>query len=382
MIHYRPGRIFLSVPHMGGHETNYVQKALEDNWVSTIGPNLPGFEHDICQHTNARYAVALNSGTAAIHLALQLLGVKAGDEVLCSTFTFVATANPILYVGATPVFVESEPETWNMSPSTLREAIEGRLKAGKKPACILVVHLYGMPAKLKEIMAIAEEYDIPVIEDAAEALGSRYSGHQVGTLGLMGIFSFNGNKIITTSGGGALITNDEEVAQKALFLATHSKDPAPYYEHSQMGFNYRLSNICAGIGRGQFDVLEKRIKQRREVYSYYRNQLASIEGVSFLDEPKGCFSNRWLTNIVLSEELRTTPESIRQALEQENIETRPLWKPMHLQPLFKDNPYYGDNFSGRLFSRGLSLPSSSSLTEEDLGKVVKALKRELLAASA
>ncbi|GAB3203526.1 DegT/DnrJ/EryC1/StrS family aminotransferase [Pontibacter aydingkolensis] len=360
---------------MGGHEKNYVQKAIEDNWVTTAGPNLPGFEHDICQHTNARHAVALSSGTAAIHLALRLVGISAGDEVLCSTFTFVASANPILYLGASPVFIESEAETWNMCPDTLRSAVEDRLNQGKKPAAILLVHLYGMPAKLKEIMAVADEFGIPVIEDAAEALGSRYGGHQVGTFGRIGVFSFNGNKIITTSGGGAIITAEEDLANKAKFLSTQAKDPAPYYQHSEMGYNYRLSNISAGIGRGQMEMLEVRVKQRREIFNYYRNQLESIEGIEFVAEPKTSFANRWLTTILLPEGHK--PESIRQALEDENIETRFLWKPMHLQPLFASNLYFGDGLSERLFNCGLCLPSSSSLQEEDLEKVVKNLKKLL-----
>jgi dTDP-4-amino-4,6-dideoxygalactose transaminase len=372
---YRPGRIFLSVPQMGGHEKNYVQKAIEDNWVTTVGPNIPGFEHDICQHTNARHAVALNSGTAAIHLALRLLDIGPDDEVICSTFTFVASANPILYLGAKPVFIESEPDTWNMCPDTLKNAIEDRIKKGKKPAAILLVHLYGMPAKMKKILAIADKYEIPVVEDAAEALGSRYEGHQVGTFGHIGIFSFNGNKIVTTSGGGALITENQEVAEKARFLANMAKEDVPYYQHSQMGYNYRLSNISAGIGRGQIEVLETRVKQRREVYSYYKKQLSHIEGFQFLPEPKKCFSNRWLTTILLPELFE--PEQIRLALEEENIETRRLWKPMHLQPLFAENIYYGDGLSEKLFNRGLCLPSSSSLTEEELDKVVKNLQRLL-----
>ncbi|WP_162052016.1 DegT/DnrJ/EryC1/StrS family aminotransferase [Pontibacter pamirensis] len=374
-MNYRPGRIFLSVPHLGGHEKNYVQKALEDNWVTSTGPNLPGFEHDICQHTNARHAVALNTGTAALHLALRLVGVKAGDEVLCSTFTFVASANPILYLGATPVFVESEEETWNMCPDTLHETITARLKAGKRPAAIVLVHLYGMPAKLSNIMAVADEFGIPVVEDAAESLGSRYSGHQVGTLGRIGVFSFDGNKIITTSGGGALVTEDQQLAEQALFLATHARDAAPFYQHSQMGYNYRLSNISAGIGRGQIEMLEMRVKQRREIFTYYKNQLQHIEGLQFLQEPKTCFSNRWLTTVLLPESHH--PEKVRLALEEENIETRPLYKPLHLQPLFAHYPYYGNNLSANLFERGLCLPSSSSLTEEELDKVVKHLKRIL-----
>lgn len=374
-MNYRPGRIFLSVPHMGGHEKNYVLKALEDNWVTTTGPNLPGFEHDICQHTNARHAVALSSGTAAIHLALRVLGIGPGDDVLCPTFTFVASASPILYVGATPVFVESEAGTWNMCPDTLRQAIDVRIKAGKKPGCILVVHLYGMPAKLKEILAVAAQYEIPVVEDAAEALGSCYGGHQVGTLGSIGVFSFNGNKIITTSGGGALITTNEQLANQARFLAAQAKDPAPFYQHSQLGYNYRLSNVSAGIGRGQLEVLKKRVKQRREVYVYYKERLQQIEGLVFLPEPEGCFSNRWLTTVLLPES--HSPESIRLALEKENIEARPLWKPLHLQPLFKEAPYYGNNLSEELFCRGLCLPSSSSLTEEELDQVIKVLLRQL-----
>lgn len=374
-MNYKPGRIFLSAPHMGGHEKNYVQKALEDNWVSTVGPNIAGFEHDICQHTNARHAVALNSGTAALHLALQLVGVKAGDEVLCSTFTFVATANPILYIGAIPVFIDSEPETWNMCPDLLKQAIEERISKGKKPACIVVVHLYGMPAKLKEIMAISEEYGIPVVEDAAEALGSRYGGHQVGTFGKIGVFSFGGNKIITTSGGGSLITTDEVLAEQAVHLATQAKEKAPHYQHNKMGFNYRMSNVSAGIGRGQIEVLETRVKQRREIFSFYKNQLQEIEGISFLGEQKESFSNRWLTTILLPD--RTTPDAVRQALEEQNIETRLLWKPMHLQPLFEGCTYYSRGLSDHLFARGLCLPSSSSLTEEDLNKVAKELKQLL-----
>ncbi|WP_305790898.1 DegT/DnrJ/EryC1/StrS aminotransferase family protein [Pontibacter sp. SGAir0037] len=361
---------------MGGHEKNYVQKALEDNWVSTAGPNLAGFEHDICQHTNARHAVVLSSATAAIHLALRLLGVQPGHKVICSTFTFVAAANPILYMGATPVFVESEANSWNMCPDTLREAIEDCMKSGEKPACIILVHLYGMPAKLKKIVAIAEEYDIPIIEDAAEALGSRYSGHQVGTFGRIGIFSFNGNKIITTSGGGALVTPDEETANQARFLANQAKEDAPHYQHSQLGYNYRLSNVSAGIGRGQIEVLEKRVQQRREIYNYYKANLESF-GLEFLPEPKNCFSNRWLTTVLLHPETGKTPENLRLELEEHNIESRPLCKPMHLQPLYQQAAYYGDNLSGKLFERGLCLPSSSSLTEEELAKVVQVLKKVL-----
>ena len=366
----------MSAPHLGGHEKNYVQKALEDNWISTEGPNLPGLEHDICQHTNARHAVVLNTGTAALHLALRLLGIKPGDEVLCPTFAPVATANPILYLGAIPVFIESEADTWNISPDILEQAIEARLKAGKKPSCILVVHLYGMPAKMNELLKVAEQYGIPVIEDAAEALGSRYGGHQVGTFGKLGIFSFGGNKIITTSGGGALITEDKSLAEKALYLATEAHDDAPHAWHSQMGYNYRLSNISAGIGRGQIEVLEKRIKERREVFNYYKDKLSDA-GLEFIPESKNCFSNRWLTTVLLDPELNNKPEGIIHALEEHNIEASPLWKPLHQQPLFKNNPYYGDHLSERLFARGLCLPSGSNLTDEELEKVVQVLRTVL-----
>ncbi len=361
---------------MGGHEKNYVQKALEDNWVGTSGPNLPGLEHDICQHTNARHAVVLNSGTAALHLALRLVGVKPGDEVLCSTFAPVASANPILYLGAIPVFVESEPDTWNMCPATLEQAIEERLKTGRKPACLLLVHLYGMPAKLNEILKVAERYAIPVVEDAAEALGSRYGGHQVGTFGRFGVFSFSGNKIITTSGGGALITEEQEAAERALYLATQAKDAALYARHAQLGYNYRLSNISAGIGRGQMEVLEMRVKQRREVFNFYRNQLQHL-GFEFVAEPKNCFANRWLTTVLLDPELGKKPEDIITALEEQNIEAAPLWKPLHQQPLHQGCLYYGDGLSERLFARGLCLPSGSNLSDEDLEKVVQSLKRAL-----
>lgn len=358
---------------MGGHEKNYVLKAIEDNWVTTAGPNLPGLEHDICQHTNARYAVALSSGTAALHLALSALGVQEGNDVLCSTFTHAATASPILYVGATPVLVDSEPETWNMCPDALREAITARRKQGKKIAAIVLVHLYGMPAKLKEIMQVAEEFEIPVVEDAAHALGSRYSGHQVGTFGQSGIFSFDGNKIVTTSGGGALITGNESLAAQARFLV--AQDAAENPQHAQVGYNYRLSNISAGIGRGQMELLEMRVKQRRSIFTYYEQQLMHIEDLSFQQESKVCFSNRWLTAILLPAPHK--PASIKQALDEENVETRLLCKPLHLQPLFQNSPYFGDGSSEKLYNRGLCLPSGSNLYEEELEKVTRVLKRLL-----
>jgi dTDP-4-amino-4,6-dideoxygalactose transaminase len=370
-MNYKPGRIFLSAPHMGGHEKNYVQKAIEDNWVSTTGPNIIGFEHDISQHTNARHVVALNTGTAALHLALQLAGVKSGDNVICATFTSVASVNPVFYLGAKPVLVDCEPDTWNMCPELLEEAIKEQLKRGKKPAAILLVHVYGMPAKIKEIMAIAEQYEIPVVENASEALGSRYCGHHVGTFGKIGTFSFNGDKIITTSGGGALIATDENIIKQALHLANQANDDG--YAHSQVGYNYRMSNISAGIGRGQIEVLETRVKQRRDIFNYYRNQLKQVEGITFLPEPKECFSNRWLTTLLLPESI--TPEAVSQSLEEHNIETRPLWKPMHQQPLFKDCTYFGQGISDRIYAKGICLPSSSFLSEDDQLEVIKQLKQ-------
>jgi dTDP-4-amino-4,6-dideoxygalactose transaminase len=360
---------------MGGHELNYVHKAFEDNWISPVGPNLPGFEQELCASTGAPFAVALNSGTAAIHLALRLLHLQPGDEVLCSTFTFAATANPILYERAVPVFVDSEPENWNMSPQALEEAIHHRLARGNKPKAIIVVHLYGMPANMYEIMRLSEQYDIPVIEDAAEALGASFFSRMAGTFGLMGIYSFNGNKIITTSGGGALVSAQPELVEKARFLATQAKDPAPHYQHSQVGYNYRMSNISAGIGRGQVEVLGKRVKQRREIFEGYVEGLRDLEAIQFLKEPAGYFSNRWLTCITLDPNAGVGPEDLRLHLARHHIEARPLWKPLHLQPIFQPYPYYGDRTSERLFAQGLCLPSGSNLSEEDHQKVIKTVRK-------
>ncbi|MCB2379658.1 aminotransferase class I/II-fold pyridoxal phosphate-dependent enzyme [Hymenobacter sp. BT635] len=372
-------RIFLSPPHLGRHELNYVHKAIEDNWVAPAGPNLTGFEQDICHYTGAAHCVALSSGTAAIHLGLILLGVGPGDEVLCPSFTFVATANPILYLGATPVFVDSEATTWNMCPDRLREAIEHRIQLGKKPKALILVHLYGMPAQLDQLQAIAELYDIPVLEDAAEALGSRYDGRRLGTFGAVGVFSFNGNKIITTSGGGALVTAKTEWAEQTRFLATQAKDPAPYYQHSAVGYNYRLSNILAGIGRGQMELIDSRVKSRREVFAWYQANLKHISVLQFgPTEPALGFSNRWLTTITLDvAHTSVTPEQVRQHLETHNIESRPLWKPLHQQPLFAQAAMYGGAVCTDLFTRGLCLPSGSSLTETDLRRVSDALQEIL-----
>ena len=332
----KPNRIFLSPPHMGGQELEFVHQAFESNYIAPLGEHVDAFEQELCRVTGTSHAAALSSGTAAIHLALIILGVKQGDVVLCQSFTFAGSANPIIYLGAEPVFIDSEHETWNMDPELLKKAIQDCLARGKKPGAIIPVHLYGMPAKMQEIMAISREFDIPVIEDAAEALGSSLDDKPCGSLGDIGILSFNGNKIITTSGGGALLSDDPEVVQKARFLATQARDPAPHYQHSQVGYNYRMSNVLAAIGRGQIRVLEERIQARRNTHERYLAKLGNIPGISFLPEPKGFISNRWLTTIVVNPEETggVTREDIRLALERENIESRPLWKPMHLQPVF------------------------------------------------
>ena len=373
-------RLFLSPPHLGRHEMNYVHKAIEDNWVAPAGPNLTGFEADICQATGVAHCVALSSGTAAIHLGLILLGVGPGDEVLCPSFTFVATANPILYVGATPIFVDSEADTWNLCPQHLREAIIDRIAQGKKPKALLLVHLYGMPARLPEILAIAAEYELPILEDAAEALGSYFNNQPLGSFGTVGVFSFNGNKILTTSGGGALVTNDAALAQKARFLATQAKDDAPHYQHSEVGYNYRLSNILAGIGRGQMELLNERVKRRREIFAWYKEHLAGLPGLSvaLATEPEGGRSNRWLTTVLLDPtETTATPETLRLQLETHNVESRPLWKPLHLQPLFQAAPMYGGAVCANLFDRGLCLPSGTAMTEADLRRVAEAVAEGL-----
>lgn len=371
-------RIFLSPPHMGGEELPFVQQAFETNWVSPAGPHIDAFEKELAVYNNIEHCAALSSGTAAIHLALIILGVERGDEVLCSTFTFSGSCNPIVYVGATPVFVDSELETWNIDPVLLEEAIVDRIKKSKKPKAIILVHLYGMPAKINEVMAVARKYEIPVIEDAAEAIGSTYHGQKAGTFGDIGVFSFNGNKIITTSGGGALVSKNEEWIKKARFLATQARDPAPHYQHSEIGYNYRLSNICAGIGRGQLQVLDDRVKRRREIFEFYRANL-KMEGVSFQPEMAGSFSNRWLTTILIdpTKNQGVTREDIRLALEKENIESRPLWKPMHLQPVFEDCPSFINGKSESLFKNGLCLPSGSQLTQPVIEKVISLFRGAL-----
>ncbi len=366
-------KIWLSSPHMGGTEIKYIQHAFDTNWIAPLGPNVDGFEHDIEKYLGQGVSVAaLSSGTAALHLALIILGVKAEDEVICQSMTFSASANPIVYQGATPIFVDSEPATWNMSPAFLRQAIEDRISKGKKPKAIILVHLYGMPALIDEIVEISQQYQIPIIEDAAEALGSNYKNRPLGTFGDLAILSFNGNKIITTSGGGALVSNNQEWIKQARFLSTQARDQAPHYQHSQIGYNYRISNVLAGIGRGQMEVLAQRVSQRRYNFEYYRKALSTIKEITFLDEPgNDFFSNRWLTTLLFkSTDARL---KIYNTLNQLNIESRPLWKPMHLQPVFEKYPFYGHNICNNLFERGLCIPSGSNLKEEDLKKVVEGI---------
>ena len=360
-------KIWLSSPHMGDNEFAYVNEAFNTNWIAPIGPHLNRFEEKLSDISNGFSVAALSSGTAAIHLALVLLGVSDGDEVLCSSFTFSASANPIVYQRAKPIFIDSEYDTWNMCPSKLEEAIQSRLKAGVKPKVIIVVHLYGMPAKMNEIKAVASKFEIPVVEDAAEALGSTYFEEPLGTLSEIGIFSFNGNKIITTSSGGALISSNDEYVKKAKFLSTQARDEAPHYEHSNIGFNYRLSNVCAAIGLGQLEVLDKRVEQRRNNHSFYEKVLSQYDKIQFLKEPDGFYSNRWLTTILLPD--FDSREKIRLALAEEKIESRPLWKPMHLQPIFKDCLIFGGSVCEELFERGLCLPSGSNLNESDLTRI-------------
>ena len=368
-------RIYLSPPHIGDLERKYVEEAFNTNWISPAGPHLAAFEEELAAYLGEGvHVAALSSGTAAIHLALIILGVGQVDEVICSTFTFSGSCNPVVYVGATPVFVDSDPTTWNLDPTLLRQAITDRIdKTGKKPKAIIVVDLYGNPARLNEIVGIAQEFGIPLIEDAAEALGSTYHGRKLGTFGEFGILSFNGNKIITTSGGGALVSKNREFIEKAKFLATQARDKAPHYQHSHIGYNYRLSNVCAGIGRGQLSVLDSRVKARRSNYDYYLKNLENSSNYQFLAEPDGVFSNRWLTTVLLGSP-GIAPEKMRLALEESNIETRPLWKPMHLQPVFQAAPYYGNGVSEKLFGEGLCLPSGSALDYVNLGRIVACLK--------
>ncbi len=371
-------KIWLSLATMGGYEQKYIQEAFDTNWVVPLGPNVNAFEHALEDYLGEnKKVVALSSGTAAIHLGLIQLDVQPGDEVICQSFTFAASANPIKYLGGTPVFIDSEPDTWNMSPKFFREAIKDRIaKTGKKPKAIIPVHLYGMPAKMDEIMAIANEYDIPVLEDAAEALGSEYKGQKCGTFGHFACLSFNGNKMITTSGGGALVCSNEKEAKTTMFYATQARDDAPHYQHSKIGYNYRLSNISAGIGRGQMHVLDKHLARRREIHSIYKKALSGLKGISVFDDPSPDFaSNHWLTCVIVNpSEAGFTREDLRLKMDAENIETRPLWKPMHLQPVYADAPFYGDGTAEQLFDDGLCLPSGAGLTDEDIDRVIEVIK--------
>lgn len=374
-------KIWLSSPHMGGNELKYIHEAFEENWVAPLGPNVNGFESDLEQYLNADVKVAaLSAGTAALHLALIECGVGYGDEVICQSMTFSASANPIAYQGALPVFIDSESDTWNMCPKALREAIIDRVYKGKKPKAIIVVHLYGMPAKMDEILAIANEYEIPVIEDAAEALGSTYKGKACGTFGRFGILSFNGNKIITTSGGGALVCHNIEDKNKAVFLSTQARDDAPHYQHSHIGYNYRMSNLSAGVGRGQMEVLADRVAARRSMHAFYSHLFDNIKGITLLKESTvEYYSNHWLSAVLIDSSLvGFNREDLRLALLDANIESRPLWKPMHLQPVFEDSPYYGDKVAEGLFTNGLCLPSGSNLTDDDRHRIKIVIQKVLL----
>lgn len=365
-------KIYLSSPHMGGKEQFYVKEAFDTNWIAPLGPNVEGFEKDLESYLGTgNHVAALSSGTAALHLALILLGVEKGDEVICQSMTFSASANPIVYQGATPIFVDSEPDTWNICPNHLEEAIKDRITKGKKPKAIIAVHLYGMPYKVEKIKQISEKYEIPVIEDSAEALGSSYKNKNCGTFGDISILSFNGNKIITTSGGGALVSRKLKHKEKAVFLATQARDAAPHYQHSEIGYNYRLSNISAGIGRGQMEVLDKHIILRRQMNQFYKDIFEGKDGVIVFSEPSAdYFSNHWLSCILLDKaSCGFSAEEVRLKMTEKNIECRPLWKPMHLQPIFKDAPYYGGKISENLFEAGLCLPSGSNLKSEEKVKI-------------
>ncbi|AZV45328.1 pyridoxal phosphate-dependent aminotransferase [Peribacillus asahii] len=368
-------RIFLSSPHMSGNEQKYINEAFETNWIAPLGPNVDQFERELSDYVDVRDAAATSSGTAAIHLALQLLEVEQGDVVFCSSLTFIASANPIVYQGAEPVFIDSEPDTWNMSPLALERALLDAEYEGKLPKAVIVVNLYGQSAKMDEIMAICNRYSVPVIEDAAESLGAEYKGKKSGTFGKFGIYSFNGNKIITTSGGGMLVSNDEAALKKARFLATQARDPAPHYQHSVAGYNYRMSNILAGVGRAQLEVLNDRVAARRSIFNRYVEAFGNIEGINFMPELEGTLHNRWLTTLTIDrEELGVSPMKLIDALAEENIEARPVWKPLHLQPLFEGKKYYmheeGRSVSDKLFANGLCLPSGSNMTEEQQQRVI------------
>ena len=370
----KDNKIWLSSPHISENEKKYVDEAFEQNWIAPVGPHINKFEDEISRVSEGFDVAVLNSGTAAIHLALILLGVKNNDHVICSSFTFSASVNPIIYLGASPIFIDSEEDTWNMDPSLLEQAIVKQINVNKKPKAIILVHLYGYPSKIEEIISISKKYDIPLIEDAAEALGSKYKNQPLGTFGDIGIFSFNGNKIITTSSGGAILSKNKEFIKKAKFLATQAREDQPHYEHKEIGYNYRMSNVCAAIGLGQLEVLETRVVKRRYIYDFYKNKLSKIESIKFLNDIEGFYSNRWLTTIVLEENSKINSEKIRLELQKNNIESRPLWKPMHLQPVFNTYQAFTNGVSEDLFNRGLCLPSGSNMSDQDLNRVVNIIK--------
>ncbi len=372
-------RIYLSPPHMSGREMDYIQEAFESNWIAPLGPHVDAFEQEFAAKVGAKHALALSSGTAAIHLALIHLGVGPGDEVVVSTLTFAASANPVVYLGAKPIFIDSEKTSWNMDPELLAEALARKARQGRLPKAVIVVHLYGQTADIDRILAICNEYDVPLIEDAAEALGARYKGRSPGVFGKAGIFSFNGNKIITTSGGGMLVSDDAELIAHARKLATQARDPAPHYQHSEIGYNYRMSNVLAGIGRAQLQVLDERVRRKREIFETYRQALGDLPGIEFMPEAPWGLHTRWLTTLTVDpRRFGATREDIRLALESENIESRPLWKPMHLQPVFSECEVVGGATSETLFRHGLCLPSGTAMTSEDLQRVMVVIRSNFL----
>ncbi|MDY6898290.1 MAG: DegT/DnrJ/EryC1/StrS family aminotransferase [Cyanobacteriota bacterium] len=368
-------QILLSTPHMGEQELNFVKQAFDTNWIAPVGPHVDAFEDEFCQLTGAGYAAAVSSGTAAIHLALRLLDVGRGDEIFCSTLTFIASANPIVYQGAKPVFIDSDYTSWNMNPELLREALEKRARIGKLPKAVMLVHLYGQCADIDPILEACQKYDVPLIEDAAEALGASYKGRCPGTFGTIGIYSFNGNKIITTSGGGMLVSDDEALVKKARFLATQARDPAPHYQHTQIGYNYRLSNVLAGIGRGQLQVLKERVEARRRNFEVYQKALGHLPGIEFMPEAEFGRATRWLTCLTIdTKDFGVDREKLRLKLAERKIESRPVWKPLHMQPVFSECESIGGEVASDLFTRGLCLPSGSNLTDEDLQRVIEGIK--------
>ena len=371
-------RIYLSSPHMGGEELKYINEAFDTNWVAPLGPNVNNFEKEICKYTEAKYATALVSGTSAIHLALKCLGVGEGDVVFCSTLTFAATCNPIIYQGAEPVFIDSDYETWNMCQVALQKAFDDATKNNKMPKAVIVVNLYGQSADYDKLKAICDKYDVPIIEDAAESLGATYKGKQTGTIGDIGIYSFNGNKIITTSGGGTMVSNNEEYTKKALFWATQARENERHYEHKEIGFNYRMSNVVAGIGRGQIKVLNERIAKKKEIFETYKEAFRDIDDIEMMNICDFGEPNYWLSVATIKEYSKVNPLDIIIALEKENIESRPVWKPMHIQPVFKDYKFFSSldekSIAEELFNRGICLPSDTKMNEDDIDKIISIVK--------